>query len=110
MLIYEKPNAYETLTEDDRARVTGEYLALRQDPRVVDGLRLQPVETATTVRTADDHLLITDGPFAETKEVFGGFYVIQADDLDEVLELAAVIPALRFGGSVEIRPVAELPR
>jgi hypothetical protein len=85
--------------------VTAEYLALRDDPRVVDGARLKPVETATTVRVADGEALITDGPFADTKEVFGGFYLLEADDLDGALEIAARIPAARLGGSVEVRPM-----
>ena len=63
------------------------------------------METATTVRARDDQLLITDGPFADTKEVFGGFYLLEADDLDRATEIAARIPAVRLGGSVEIRPV-----
>ena len=72
---------------------------------MVDGARLKPVETATTVRVADGEALITDGPFADTKEVFGGFYVLEADDLDGALEIAARIPAARLGGSVEVRPM-----
>jgi hypothetical protein len=63
------------------------------------------VETATTVRVADGEALITDGPFADTKEVFGGFYLLEADDLDGALEIAARIPAARLGGSVEVRPI-----
>ena len=109
MLIYERPGAYEPLTADERAAVSAEYVALATDARVLDGLRLQPAEMATTVRVADGNLLVTDGPFADTKEVFGGFYVVEADDLDAVLELAARVPAVRLGGSVEIRPVVELP-
>ena len=72
-----------------------------------DGARLKPVETATTVRVADGEALITDGPFADTKEVFGGFYLLEADDLDGALEIAARIPAARLGGSVEVRPIVE---
>jgi hypothetical protein len=65
------------------------------------------VETATTVRVVDQQPLITDGPFADTKEVFGGYYVFEAGNLDEALELAGRIPAARYGGSVEVRPVVE---
>ena len=85
--------------------MSAEYLALRDDPRVVGGARLKPVETATTVRVTDGEPLITDGPFADTKEAFGGFYVLEADDLDGALEIAARIPAARLGGSVEVRPM-----
>ena len=87
--------------------ITGEYLALRDDPRVVDGARLQPIETATTVRVHDGETLVADGPFADTKEVFGGYYVLDAADLDGAIEIAARIPAARLGGCVEIRPLVE---
>lgn len=106
LLINERPGAYDGLDDAERAAITATYTALRDDPRVVDGARLAPVETATTLRAGDDELLITDGPFADTKEVFGGFYLVEAPDLDAALEIAGRIPVLRFGGSVEIRPVA----
>jgi hypothetical protein len=106
LLINERPGAYDGLDGAQRAAITADYLALRDDGRVVDGARLAPAATATTVRAVDGELLLTDGPFAETKEVFGGFYLVEADDLDEALALAARIPALRMGGSVEVRPIA----
>ena len=106
LLINERPGAYDGLDDGQRAAITGEYLALRDDERVVGGARLAPVETATTLRAVEGEVLLTDGPFAETKEVFGGFYLVEADDLDAALALAARIPALRMGGSVEVRPVA----
>jgi hypothetical protein len=106
LLIYEAPGAYDEFSDDERRAVSAEYLALRDDPRVVGGARLKPVETATTVRVADGEPLVTDGPFADTKEVFGGFYLLEADDLDAALEIAAQIPAARLGGSVEVRPIA----
>jgi hypothetical protein len=59
------------------------------------------------VRVVDDQALITDGPFADTKEVFGGYYLLDADDVDAALEVAERIPAARFGGAVEVRPVVE---
>ncbi|MFI6924328.1 YciI family protein [Nonomuraea spiralis] len=83
--------------------VTG--AALMADERVIAGERLQPAATATTVRMDGGGLLVTDGPFADTKEILGGFYIVEAADLDEALELAAAIPAVRMGGSVEVRPV-----
>jgi len=107
VLIFEAPGAYEGFGDDERRAVSGEYLALRDDPRVVGGAQLQPVATATTVRVQDDRALVTDGPFAETKEVFGGWYVLEAADLDEAIEFAARIPAARLGGSVEVRPLVE---
>src|SRR4051794_33696046 len=105
LLIYEKPGANDAFTDEERRAITGEYLALRDDPRIVDGAKLQPIETATTVRVQGGQTLITDGPFADTKEVFGGYYRFEADDLDAAIEVARRIPAARLGGSVEIRPV-----
>ena len=107
LLINERPGAYAGLSTDERAAITAEYVALRGDDRVRSGERLQPAHTATTVRAADGELLLTDGPFADTKEIFGGFYLVEAADLDSVLELVARIPAVRLGGSVEVRPLAE---
>lgn len=107
LLINERPGAYAGLSADERAAITAEYTALRADERVVAGERLEPADTATTVRAAGGELLLTDGPFADTKEIFGGFYLVEADNLDVALELAARVPAVRLGGSVEIRPLAE---
>jgi len=107
LLINERPGAYAGMTADERAAVTEEYFAIRRDARVFAGQRLQPADTATTVRSAAGELLLTDGPFADTKEVFGGFFLAETSDLDDVLELVARIPALRMGGSVEVRPLAE---
>ena len=76
-------------------------------PGIVGGEQLQPAATATTIRVNDGHTLTTDGPFADTKEVFGGFYMLEADHLDRAIELAAQIPSTWMGGSVEIRPVVE---
>jgi hypothetical protein len=98
---------YEALSEDERSAITGEYMAINQAPGVVGGAQLQPVETATTVRVQDGRTLTTDGPFAETKEAFGGYYLLEADDLDTAIELAARIPAARMGGAIEVRPVVE---
>ena len=67
------------------------------------GDQLQPPTTATTVRVDDGKTLTTDGPFAETKEVLGGYYLVEADDLDGAIEVAARIPAARMGGSIEVR-------
>jgi hypothetical protein len=105
LLINERPDTYDGLDEAARAALTAEYVALLTDERFVAGERLQPAETATTVRLAGDELLLTDGPFADTKEIFGGYYLIDVPDLDAALELAALIPVLRFGGSVEVRPL-----
>ena len=87
--------------------VTAEYMALGQEPTCVAGGQLQPVGTATTIRVHDGETLTTDGPFADTKEVFGGYYIYELDDLDAAIELAARVPAARMGGSVEVRPLVE---
>ena len=105
LLIYSKPGATEALGQDEQEAVHREYLALKDMPGMLGGAALHPVETATTVRVHDDQMLITDGPFADTKEIFAGFYLLEADDLDRATEIAARIPAARLGGSVEIRPV-----
>jgi hypothetical protein len=71
------------------------------------GEALQPISTATTVRVRNGERLVTDGPFAETKEQLGGFYLLKCKDLDEAIDCAAAIPGARFG-SIEIRPIWEL--
>ena len=108
LLIYSKPGSHEALPEDEYKSVLAEYMALSNDPRCESGEQLQPIETATTVRVDNGQTLTTDGPYADTKEVFGGYYVFDADNLDEALEVAARIPAARIGGAVEVRPVVEL--
>src|SRR4051812_43271632 len=106
LLINERPGAYAALTDAERAAITAEYIAMHDDPRVLSGERLRPAETATTVRAVDDgEFLLTDGPFADTKEIFGGFFLVEATDLDDAMDLVARIPVLRFGGSVEVRPL-----
>ena len=95
------------LSEDEQNAIVGEYLAIRESPGVFGGEQLQPVETATTVRVQNGQTLLTDGPFVEAKEHLGGFLLVDADDLDAVLEIAARIPAARMGGAVEVRPLVE---
>jgi hypothetical protein len=105
LLIYHLPGATEALGADEAEVVHREYMALKDTPGMMGGAALHPVETATTVRVIDNAVLVTDGPFADTKEIFAGFYLLEADDLDQATEIAARIPAARLGGSVEIRPV-----
>jgi hypothetical protein len=106
LLINVRPGADDPLDEHERAALTAEYMAFHSDPRVIGGEHLEAAETATTVRLVDGEIMLTDGPFADTKEIFGGYFLLEAPDLDSALELAGRIPALRFGGSVEIRPLA----
>jgi hypothetical protein len=106
LLIYTRPGAQDGHTDEQRQAVTTEYLAIADDPRMLGSAHLAPVESATTVRVPDSKPLITDGPFADTKEVFAGFFVIEADDIEAALEVAERIPATRLGGAVEVRPLA----
>jgi hypothetical protein len=99
--------AAERLPADEQQAIVDEYLAIGQSPEVIGGQQLQPVETATTVRVQDGETLLTDGPFVDAKEHLGGFVLVEADDLDAVLEIAARIPAARMGGAVEVRPLVE---
>ena len=98
---------YESLSEDEQNAIMGEYMAISQQSGTVGGEQLQPSETATTVRVDDGRTLTTDGPFAETKDGLGGFFLFEADDLDAAIDVASRIPAARLGGAVEVRPVVE---
>ncbi len=109
LLIYPKAGSHEALAEDEYEPVNAEYWALREDPRCLGGAHLQPGETATTVSYGGVENLITDGPYADTKEVLGGYYVLDASNLDDALEFAQRIPAVRLGGAVEVRPLVEVP-
>jgi hypothetical protein len=109
LLIYadETADAYSKLSGAEQEAIMREYFAISELPQALDGAQLQPAATATTVRVEGGNTLTTDGPFAETKEVLGGFYLIEAGDLDEALEIAARVPAARMGGCVEVRPLVE---
>lgn len=107
--IYSGPSmaAWEELAESEQQAITAEYYAISSAPGVTGGAQLQEPATATTIRVQDGRTLTTDGPFAETKEALGGYYLYEADDIDAAIELAARIPAARLGGAVEIRPLVE---
>jgi hypothetical protein len=109
LLIYSgtATDEYAKLSSEQQEAVSGEYFAISGEPNVTGGAQLQPPETATTVRTGNGSSLTTDGPFAETKEALGGYYIIEADDVDAALEIARRIPATRMGGAVEVRPLVE---
>ena len=107
-LIYTSGNGGNALSEDEQKAVFGEYMALSDDPKTLGGDQLAGADTATTVRVDGGETLTTDGPFVETKEQLGGYYVIDAGDLDEAVAFAARIPAARFGGAIEVRPVVEM--
>ncbi|TDE58840.1 hypothetical protein E1295_04345 [Nonomuraea mesophila] len=105
LMIYGEPGYADALSDEEREAAYAEYFAFAEDERCVSAAQLGSAETATCVRVAGGRTLMTDGPFADTKEVLGGFCLIEAADLDEAIELAARIPAARFGGTVEVRPV-----
>ena len=105
-LIYGNEEAWDALSEEEQQRVSDRYMALAREPVSVGGEQLEDADTATTVRVRDGETLTTDGPFAETKEQLGGYYLIDCASLDEALEFAARIPAAERG-AVEVRPVVE---
>ena len=108
LLIYANERDWAAQSEEQAQAVNQEYMAFTKD--IIDrglmkgGEALQSTATATTVRVRDGETLTTDGPFAETKEQLGGYYIVEAKDLDEALAIAAKIPSARFG-SIEVRPV-----
>jgi hypothetical protein len=93
-----------TLPEEEQKQVYADYQALNQVPGVTPGLPMGPAENATTVRVEGGKTLTTDGPFVGMKEAVGGWFILEADDLDAAIEVAARVPAARYGGAVEIRP------
>jgi hypothetical protein len=100
-------DSWADLPEAEKQKVYAGYKALNETPGLTTGLGLQPPETATTVRVQDGRTLTTDGPFVETKEALGGYCILEADDLDAAIEVAARIPAASMGGAIEVRPIAE---
>ncbi len=98
---------FERLPADEQQAIVDEYLAIGRSPGVLGGEQLQPVESATTVQVQNGETLLTDGPFVDAKEHLGGFLLIEADDFDAVLEIAARIPAARMGGAIEVRPLVK---
>ena len=109
-LIYENEKQWESLPPAESEAIMGEYFAFTEDIRskgqMVAGEALQPTPTATTVRVRNGKISTTDGPYVETKEQLGGFYLIEAQDLNEAIQVASRIPSARFGG-VEVRPVID---
>ena len=109
-LIYDDEKKVATMPENESNAFMGEYFAftdgIKASGHYLAGEALQPVETATTVRVRNGKVGTTDGPFAETKEQLGGFYMIEARDLNDAIQVAAKIPSAKIG-SVEVRPVVE---
>jgi hypothetical protein len=105
LLIYGSGEGWAELSDEEREAQTKEYMAIGMSPQTKGGAELDELSKATTVRVKNGKTLTTDGPFAETKEYLGGFYIVESDNLDEAIEVAARIPAARTGGAIEVRPV-----
>jgi hypothetical protein len=111
LLIYQGPTpgpeseAWATLSEQEQKQVYADYEAINNTPGVTSGPPMGLPENATTVRVEGGKTLTTDGPFVGMKEAVGGMFVLEADDLDAAIEVAARVPAARLGGAIEIRPV-----
>jgi hypothetical protein len=108
LLIYAQENQWETTTEPERQKMYQQYGALigelKNNGKFLGGHELQPTASATTVRVRNGKKAVTDGPFAETKEQLGGYFLVEANDLDEAMAMAARIPSAN-SGSIEVRPV-----
>jgi hypothetical protein len=109
-LIYENESAWETFPPAETEALMNEYFQftddIRKNGKYVAGEALHPTASATTVRVRNGKVSTTDGPFAETKEQLGGFYLIEASDLNDAIQVASRIPSARLG-SIEIRPVVD---
>jgi hypothetical protein len=106
LLIYGNDTEWDQRSEEEKNAIYAEYGAVAESPGIKGGAELQPATTATTVRVQNGDVLTTDGPFGETKEVLGGYFLFEADDLDAAIDVASRIPAARHG-AVEVRPVVE---
>jgi len=108
LLIYDREADFAKMSESDLAAMLQDYgrftQSIQQSGNHRAGKQLQPVSTASTVRVRDGKRQVTDGPFAETREQLGGFYLIEAKDLDEALTIAEQVPSARVG-SIEVRPL-----
>ena len=112
LLIYSDRDAYAALSSETQAQINQDYFTYTQQiidsGEFVAGDPLQGIDTATTVRSRNGQRTLTDGPFAETKEVLGGFYIVDVKDLDRALELAAQLPGIRHElDSIEVRPLLD---
>lgn len=111
LLIYDDEQVWAKMAASEQQKLFGEYMgfteSIKKSGQYVSGAPLQPIATATSVRIRNDKQLVTDGPFAETHEQLGGYYMIDARDLDEAIGIAARIPSVRLG-TIEIRPVMEI--
>jgi len=111
LLIYDNEKEFAAMSQEQFGVMFGEYRAftesIKSSGHYIGGNPLQPTTTASTVRVRGGKRAVTDGPFAETKEQLGGYYLVEAKDLDEATELAARIPGAKVG-SIEVRPIQEM--
>jgi len=109
-LIYDEEKKMESMPKSEADAFMGEYFAftegIKKSGHYLGGEALQPVHSATTVRMRNGKISTTDGPFAETKEQLGGYYLINAKDLNDAIQVASKIPSARYG-SIEVRPIME---
>jgi hypothetical protein len=97
-----------TMSEDEQRQLWADWGAISQTPGVTSApFELDDPASATTIRVEKGQTLVTDGPFAQTKEALGGWLLYEADDLDAAIELASRIPTARMGGAIEVRPVVQ---
>jgi hypothetical protein len=112
LLIYDDESKMKNATQADQNAMFKEYgeftASIVKSGNMRGGDALQPSSTATTVRVREGKTLTTDGPFAETREQLGGYYLVEAKDLDEAIKIGARIPSARYG-AIEVRPVMQLP-
>lgn len=111
-LLYQDETIWQKMSREEFAEVDREYAAFRGDTqssgRYLGGNALQPTSSATTIQVRNGRISVTDGPFAETKEQLGGYVLIEAEDLNDAIQVASKIPGARIG-SIEVRPVMESP-
>jgi hypothetical protein len=109
-LIYEDETAFGKMPKAEAGKMMGEYQAytadIKRSGHYLGGNALQPTQAASTVRVRNGKISTTDGPFAETKEQLGGYYLVEAKDLNDAIQVAARIPSARWG-SIEVRPIME---
>jgi len=112
LMIYDDEKLWAAMSQEEGAQLYKEYFEysawLQEKGWFLGGNALQPTPSATTVRLREGDRLVTDGPFAETKEQLGGYYLVECESLDDAIEAAARIPSARLG-SIEVRPVMDVP-
>jgi hypothetical protein len=110
-LIYDDESTWARMTKEELGRQMGDYTAfttaIKASGHYVGGNPLQPTSTATTVRVRNGKVSTTDGPYAETKEQLGGYYLVEAKDLNDAIQVAARIPGARLG-AIEVRPIMQM--